>query len=214
MRITLLAIIACAVGCVDVGPGTHGETLKHYAGTVSVVFTNATPNTMCNLSMSADNSDSYGDNWLPAAGLPSGKSIEFHVQPGRYKATWNTCHHQGANPYYAGTLFRERSFEVKKDALQLFAYIADTVAPTKRAAVVAAHQMVRFEGMAISADTGRVAEKPEVVAAAAPAEPAPAHFDAKDWIDAKAAAKKPAIRPSLKRTHDMAEDARVSYRAK
>ena len=215
----LLVATACA-GCVEAGPGTHGETLKQYGGTVSMMFTNATSQAMCNLSMTADDSGSYGDNWLPDGGLPSGKSIEFHVKPGHYKATWNTCHHAGAtDPYYAGTLMHERAFDVK-DSVQLFAYVADTVAPTSRAALAAYHKVVRFEGMTIPADTGRVDERPDVAATPAAPVTVATRFDAKDWIDTKAAAaaaakkKSAKIRPSLARTHDMANDAQVGYRAK
>jgi hypothetical protein len=210
------AAAASAAGCMaEVGAGTHGVTAQQYAGSVSVVFTNATPATMCNLSMTEDGDKAYGDNWLPGK-LESGKSIELKVRPGRYKATWNTCSH-GDAPYFAGTLFRERAFDVK-DATQLFAYIPDGVAPTKRAAVAAYHAMVRFEGQVITTTTGQVAEAPEVVAkpavVAAVQPKDDGKFDAKDFVDAKAAAKKPKMRPSLVRKHDMANDAQVSYKAR
>jgi hypothetical protein len=212
MRTTILAFVALA-GCYDFEPGTHGETAKYYAGTVSVVFTNATPDAMCNLSMAADSNDVYGDNWLPAGGLASGKSMEFHIKPGRYKATWNTCHHKGQSPYYAGTLFRERAFEIK-DSTQLFAFIPDTVAPTKHASIVAHRSVVRFEGMTIGETTGRVQEEPETVASATPA-PAPSTLDIKSFVDVKAHPKKAVkLRPSVARAHDMADDARETYRSK
>jgi hypothetical protein len=213
-----LVIAGAAAGCQTStgGPGARGATMREYAGSISVVFSNATPDTMCNLQMSFEDADKFGDNWLPAGGVPSGKSIEFKVEPGKYKATWNTCKN-GDKPYYAATLTGELAMEIKEDA-QLLAYIADTVAPTKRAALVDFHAMVKFQGQAIDPNPGRVqpvervAPSTEAVAKEeAPVEPAKPTFDA-SYIDTpkakgKTATKKKTVKPSLSREHDVTRQA-------
>src|SRR5687768_12562803 len=92
---------------------SRGETAREYRGGVPVVFTNATPDRMCGLYMSFDDADAYGDNWLPAGGLAPGKSIDFQVRHGKYKARWDTCRPPSkAKPYYAATLYRELGITV------------------------------------------------------------------------------------------------------
>lgn len=192
--------------------------MREYAGPISVVFSNATPDTMCNLQMAFEDADKFGDNWLPAGGIASGKSIEFKVEPGKYKATWNTCKN-GDKPYYAATLTGELAVEISEDA-QLFAYIADTVAPTKRAGLVDFHAMVKFQGQAIDPHPERAkpvepVPTPELVAGEEPAKPkakkAKPTFDA-SYIESpktkgKSAKKKPRVKPSLSREHDVTRQA-------
>src|SRR5688572_29600069 len=86
---TLLASLLLA-GCIS-NTESHGTTAKEYAGTVPVVFINATPEKLCGLYISFDNEPEYGDNWLPEDGLPVGKQLELRVKEGTYKAKWNTC---------------------------------------------------------------------------------------------------------------------------
>jgi hypothetical protein len=151
--------------------------------------------------MAYDEKRDMGDNWLPEGGLPSGKSVEFKIRPGKYQATWSTCR-DGDATYYAGTLIADTSIEVDGQQTQLFAYIADNVAPTKRAPVLTRdYKIVKFSGQPIGpidrtappvkVDAFAVAEaslggpkatppaKTEVAAQ-------PAKFSAKGMIDPKA----------------------------
>jgi len=222
-----LVIAGATVGCQQAaavkGPGSR-TTMREYAGAISVVFSNATTDKMCNLQMSFEDTDKFGDNWLPAAGLAPGKSIEFKVAPGTYKATWNTCK-AGDKPFFAATLIGEHAFQIKEDA-QLFAYVASAVAPTKRANLVDFHAMVKFQGQEIDWNQDRVKAKavPDTIAqepteqetvAEQPAEPVKPTFD-ESYIDspkatgnktktAKTAAKtkKPLFKPTLSRDHDI-----------
>lgn len=215
----LLAVLV--TGC-SYGAGTtgnRGQTMKQHAGAVSVVFTNASPDTVCGLHLSFDGQAKHGDNWLPPEGLPSGKSVEFKVKPGKYKATWNTCT-SSQKPYYAATLVGDWAFEVK-DSTQLFAYVADTVAPTERAAPRDFYKMVKFPGQMITPGTGTAVAQRDAMsmkqdeptaANVNPNDPnarttAPASkFDAKDWVEgpSKKPGKKAAkIKPSLDRSVDV-----------
>src|SRR5262245_49130436 len=146
-------VIGCAVvgsllvsGCgFATGAESRGETLRKYRGSVTVVFTNATPDRMCGLYMSFDDADAYGDNWLPAEGLPPGKSLDVTIRPGQYKARWNTCRpDDSSKPFYAATLFRETSFAIKEPS-QLFAYVASAMAPTKLAPPRWDLKMIHFQ---------------------------------------------------------------------
>ena len=83
MTLGVVAVTGCASGA--------GQTKRELAGSIKVVFTNASPQPMCDLQMTLEQSSQFGDNWLPAGGVPSGASIEFKVKPGKYKATWSTC---------------------------------------------------------------------------------------------------------------------------
>lgn len=113
---------------------SHGVTALEYAGTVDVVVINATPETMCGLYMSFDTEPEYGDNWLPRAGLPVGKSIQFKVKPGTYKAKWNSCKDVSDAPTvtHAATLVGGTAFPIE-ESLQLYAFVSDGTPPTKRA---------------------------------------------------------------------------------
>jgi hypothetical protein len=138
-----------AAGCAS-SFDSRGATRKQYAGDLQLVFTNASPAQMCELRMSFDDTDAFGDNWLPKGGLASGKSIDFHVQPGKYKAMWSTCKDEPSSGFFAATLIQEMAITVDQET-QLFAYVADTVAPTKRAAVLSRdYRIVRFQGQAIA----------------------------------------------------------------
>jgi hypothetical protein len=212
------------VGVMLVGCGayaTHdsrGITAKEYAGTTAIVFTNASPDPMCGLFMTQDGNGKYGDNWLPGQ-LPTGKSVEFKIKPGKYKATWNTCK-QGEKPYYAGTLTHDTSFELK-EATQLFAFVADTVAPTQRAAPKDFHKLVKFPGQEVGGNP-QLASRPAPAVPTEPAEEQPKtspkaapKADMGAFIDYKAARKNMAgkhMKPkaSLKRAHDVSS-ARVGY---
>src|SRR5690349_8472554 len=101
---TLLALTLLA-GCMTAAE-SHGTTAKQYQGTVDVVIVNATPEKMCGLYMSYDNEADYGDNWLPAQGLEVGKSMQFKVKAGTYKAKWNSCKDMADAPTanYSATL--------------------------------------------------------------------------------------------------------------
>jgi hypothetical protein len=144
----------------------RGETMRLRAGSTPVVFTNATPDRMCGLYMNNEDTDDYGDNWLPKEGLASGQSIEFKVQPGKYMARWDTCTSGSKQPFYAATLWREMGFVVDQET-QLYAYVADTVSPTKRAAILGRdHKLVRFQGQQIG---GPDWNKPQPQIAAKPA---------------------------------------------
>ena len=148
-RLVLVGVAVGASGCLSVAPEPHGTTRAKYAGEVLVMFTNASPERMCGLFMTEDTEDDYGDNWLPVAGVPSGSSIELRVKPGKYKARWDTCKTGKDQPYYAATLWRETAVIVDRQT-QLYAYVADAVAPTKRAAAMGRdYRVVRFTGQAI-----------------------------------------------------------------
>lgn len=219
-----IMVVVTLVGCAPVMTESRGVTRGELAGGTELVFTNASPATMCGLHMSYDDNGQFGDNWLPAAGLPTGKSIAFKVKPGRYKATWNTCKPVGAKAYYAATLTQETSFMVT-EATQLFAYVADTVAPTRRAAMLDFHKLVKFSGQPIEplgTRTAIAAIAPTPVAAPEPVveQPAPVlpKVDLSAFIDqklvrqlkAKQKGKRVTAKASLKRAHDITT-ARVGY---
>ena len=223
MRSLLLILLVNLVGCsAFLAHESRGKTRKEHSGNTVLVFTNATSQPMCGLYIAFDHTDKFGDNWLPREGLASGKSIELQVKPGKYKATWNTCK-QGKQPYFAGTLTAETSFNVN-EATQLFAFVADHVAPTKRALPRDFHKLVKFAGQEILpfgvqpaatiAESPKPGAKPEAKAAVTPA-PAP-KVDLGAFIDHKAARKnmasKTAVKPkaSLKRVHDVV-DAKAGY---
>ena len=150
-RLLLLAAAVGMSGCVvgAASSDTRGVTRAHYAGPTTVRFTNASPDRMCGFYMTDDAEDSYGDNWLPEAGVPSGGSIDFAVKPGKYKARWDTCRNGSSRPYYAATLWREAAIKVTRET-QLYAYVSDNVPPTKRAATMGRDfNVVRFPGQAI-----------------------------------------------------------------
>jgi hypothetical protein len=220
LTVGLLLTGACAAGA----GGSRGVTHREHMGSVQVIFTNATPERMCELHMTFDEQRDMGDNWLPAGGLASGKSAEFRIKPGTYQATWSTCK-DGDKPYYAGTLIGDTSIDVGQQT-QLFTYVADTVAPTKRAPVMGRdYQVVKFSGQAIGAIAAAPAAKRDAFAAVerelgrgkAPLAAEPAKFEpfsAKDMIDPKAKKKKrAAVRPSLDRKHDVAAS-NVRYRTR
>lgn len=156
-----LAFAGAAVAlssCATTVPEPRGATYAHYAGTVQVIFTNASPDPMCGLYMSFDDDDTYGDNWLPEGGVAAGASVQFRVKSGKYKARWDTCKLGKAKPYYAATLWREMAVSVDQQT-QLYAYVADKVAPTARAATMDRdYQVVRFPGQPI--DRNPVAQPP------------------------------------------------------
>jgi hypothetical protein len=150
---TLLLVGAAAVmsGCV-LGGGvdeTRGATRALYNGAVLVKLTNATPDRLCGFYMTYDRETEYGDNWLPESGVPSGSSVDFKVKPGKYKARWDTCRDGPKKPYYAATLWRDTAVDVQQQT-QLYAFVADTVSPTKRAQVLGhGYRVVHFAGQAI-----------------------------------------------------------------
>ena len=169
--------------------------------------------------MSFEDRRDMGDNWLPADGLPSGKSIEFKVRPGKYQATWSTCK-DGDKHYYAGTLIGDTAIGVDQQT-QLFVYVADTVAPTKRAAVLTRdYKIVRFTGQPVGpidksapavADVDAFAKvEASLTRNGAPPpktdEPRFEKFSAKDMVDPKAknSKKRTVVKPSLSRKHDLA----------
>jgi hypothetical protein len=174
MRSIPLWVIALG-GCVSAAAREpRGATKLEMAGNVSLVFTNASPDPVCELSIAPDSRDDYGDNWLPPEGLASGKSADFKVKPGKYKAVWSTCRAPN-KPYYAGTMWREMAVDVA-DATQLFAYVASNVAPTSRAAPRDFHKLVRFAGQAIDPNPPKqaphIARDPgEAIATIAPPKP-------------------------------------------
>jgi hypothetical protein len=203
---------------------------------VPVLFTNASPARICSLFMSFDSEDDYGDNWLPAAGLPSGSSVELRIKPGKYKARWDTCRTGKDQPYYAATLWHETAVVVERQT-QLYAYVADAVSPTKRAAPMGRdYRVVRFAGQSIDAHP-----KPYVpgqdpapqVATPAPDElppiagfvglvvldaeqvaariPVMEKFQARDFVDQRTKQPARAPQPSLTRKHDLADSA-IEYR--
>jgi hypothetical protein len=213
--------------CASAG-GSRGVTHREHLGSVQVIFTNATPQKMCELHMSFEDQRDMGDNWLPAGGLPSGKSVEYKVKPGKYQATWNTCK-DGGDGYYAGTLIGETSIGVDQQT-QLFTYVADTVAPTKRAPVLGRdYKVVKFSGQPIGpipqtapvkVDAFAVAEanlggKTSAPPKTEPVAAKPEKFSAKGMVDPKAkrTAKREQVRPSLDRKHDVV-GSKVKYRAR
>jgi len=146
----VVSAAAVMAGCVSSASEVRGTTRAQYAGTVPLMFTNATPDRMCGLYMTDDREDAYGDNWLPEAGVPSGGSVQFRVKPGKYKARWDTCREAPAKRYFAATLWREAAVHVAQRETQLYAYVADSVAPTKRAPAMGRdHNVVRFPGQPI-----------------------------------------------------------------
>jgi hypothetical protein len=225
MRVlTSLLIATAATGCGAVATNTsHGVTRGELGGNVAVVFTNASPEKMCDLHMNVEGSDKFGDNWLAQGGLDVGKSAEFKIKPGKYKATWSTCRQGADGAWFAGTLTQETGFEVK-EATQLFAFVADTVAPTKRAAPRDFHKMVKFPGQQIGGPVVAVAPAPPVPttepiskadAKKGPAKVAETKTSMGDFIDYKSAYKNTKgkqLKPkaSVKRAHDVST-AKVGY---
>lgn len=224
LTVGLTLTTACAVGA----GGSRGVTHREHVGSTQVIFTNATPAKMCELHMTYDDKRQMGDNWLPEGGLPSGKSIEFKINPGKYQATWSTCQ-DGNKTYFAGTLTADTSIDVDGQQTQLFAYVADNVAPTKRAPVLTRdYKIVKFSGQPVGPIDRAAPVKVDAFAQAeaalggpkaAPAktEPvaAPAKFSAKGMIDPKAkrTAKRDVMKPSLNRKHDVV-GSKVKYRAR
>ncbi|MBA3499585.1 MAG: hypothetical protein M4D80_06895 [Myxococcota bacterium] len=233
LTVGLVLTGACAAGA----GSTRGVTHREHIGSVQVIFTNATPDKMCELHMTFDEQRDMGDNWLPEGGLASGKSAEFKVKPGKYQATWSTCK-DGDKPYYAGTLIGDTSINVGQQT-QLFTYVADTVAPTKRAPVLGRdYQVVRFAGQPVGpiAKSDPVAQRDAFAAfekelgrGVAPAKTEPVQFEkfsAKDMIDPKAKAtaakakgtkaktngKRAAVRPSLDRKHDIGSNGKYAIK--
>jgi hypothetical protein len=146
------AVLASGCTISTMAAERRGTTEREYRGTVPLVFTNATPDRMCGLYMSFENVDAYGDNWLPPSGLAPGKSAEFKIRPGKYKARWDTCMPPvKAQPYYAATLYREAGFKVLEPT-QLYAYVASAMAPTQLATPRWDLKMVRFQGQPIDQD--------------------------------------------------------------
>lgn len=144
MRTTLFVLLA---GCVSYTE-SHGVTAKEYRGTVAMVFTNATPEKVCGLYLSDDKAPEYGDNWLPVAGLATGKSVEFQVKPGTYKARWASCKdaHDAPTVAYSACLVDETAIDIEVPT-QLFAFVSDGTPPTKRATPRRDMQLVRFGGL-------------------------------------------------------------------
>lgn len=216
--------LVLAGGCAAGAGGSRGATYAQHAGTIQVVFTNATPHEMCELRMSYEDQKDMGDNWLPADGVASGKSVEFRVKPGRYQATWATCR-DGDDPFYAGTMIGETAIDIDQQT-QLFTYTADKVAPTKRAAVLTRdYKIVKFSGQEIGPIAKTAPVKVDAFAAAeaslsssAPPKPAaeqaekPEKFSAKGMIDPKARRTAKAVKPSLARKHDVS--GKTKYRAR
>jgi hypothetical protein len=228
----VLAVLASGCALSTTTGESRGVTRKQLAGTASLVFTNATPDTMCGLRIQQDGSKGYGDNWLPRGGLPSGKSIDLQVKPGTYMATWNTCKQTGRS-YFAATLTSETAFTIKddRDSKQLFAYVAGNEAPTKYAGARAFHAMVKFQGQPIGDGLpAPVIAKPKFVmmaaidtpqaATALTAPPPVQKVDLSEFIDRQAVAKlvvkraktppKAPVRASLARGLDIANQ-QVGY---
>lgn len=216
----LLVVALLASGCAVQTAGSRGVTRAEYRGGIKVVFTNASPVKMCELRMSSDAQPDYGDNWLPERGLASGASLELHVAPGRYKAMWSTCSGGSKDGYYAATLWHETAVAISGD-VQLYAYVADGVSPTKHARLLGVdYTVVRFQGQAIgpivaaNAHPARAGEDAEPVTAAATVPVA--KLGAASFIDpaaAKQAHHAKAMHASLARTHDVAGDS-VAYHAR
>ncbi len=240
--VSAAAAAAVMSGCVLSAQSAEprGVTRARHAGTVPVMFTNATPDRMCGLYMTDDREDDYGDNWLPEAGVPSGGSVQFRLKPGKYKARWDTCKQGTDKPYFAATLWREAAVTVQRET-QLYAYVADAVAPTKRAAAMGRdHHVVRFPGQAIdpipqaqpqrpqqvalraasneppqiAGFIGRVVLSAEIVAQMAAEPEVPAEtFNAREFVDAGARTGAPPakVKPWLNRKHDLSASG-VEYR--
>lgn len=201
-----------ASGCAVHAAGSRGVTRAEYQGGVKVMFTNASPVAMCELRMSSDAQPEYGDNWLPERGLASGASLELHVRPGTYKAMWSTCPVKGG--YYAATLWHDTAVEISSD-VQLYAYVADGVAPTKHARPLGVdYTVVRFQGQAIGPIVANIEHpKRAVDDSAQAAAPVPAaKLGAAAFIDPAAAkqARGHKMRASLGRSHDTTSDT-VAY---
>ena len=218
MRNTLV-IALLASGCAVSIHSSHGVTRAEYQGGVKVVFTNASPVKMCELRMSSDAQPDYGDNWLPERGLASGASLKLNVRPGTYKAMWSTCPTGAKDGYYAATLWHETAVEISNDT-QLYAYVAEHVAPTKRAPLLGVdYTVVRFQGQAIGPIAMETAHPaaPDAEASVAAAPQPVAKFGASAFIDPAAAKKahvtRTATRPSLRRTHDVSSDS-VAYHSR
>lgn len=142
----LLLLSLLAAGCIS-NAESHGVTAKEYAGTVPVVFINATPEKLCGLYISYDREPEYGDNWLPAEGLPVGQSIELRVKDGTYKAKWNTCKdvRDVGSLNYSATLMGGTAIPIT-EPLQLYAFVSDGTPPTKRAVPRPRLKLVKFIG--------------------------------------------------------------------
>lgn len=205
MRGALLLVSIVSAGCFG-----HQTNRARVAGSTVVVVTNATPIKLCELQLAPADDPGFGDNWLGARGLASGQSLEVKLKPGTYKATWTSCK-QGDAPYYAGVLIDAKAFEITGTS-QLFAYVADKVAPTRRAPVRPHHALIRFQGQQLGG-TAPVDDDAADDASVATAEPEPA-ADLTGFIDRRAArdAKRGRTRPkaSLGRVHDLA-DGRSGY---
>jgi hypothetical protein len=143
MRYVLALLLAGCISNVE----SHGTTAKEYAGTVPVVFINATPEKVCGLYISYDTEQDYGDNWLPGDGLDVGGSVELKVKEGTYKAKWNTCKdvRNVGSVNYAATLVGGTAFPIT-EPLQLYAFVSDGTPPTKRAVPRPRMKMVKFIG--------------------------------------------------------------------
>lgn len=234
-----VGISGCVVGAES--SETRGVTRAQYTGPVTVKFTNASPDRMCGFYMVDDAEDSYGDNWLPEAGVPSGGSIDFRIKPGKYKARWDTCR-SGAKPFYAATLWRETAVQVQHET-QLYAFIADNVPPTKRAPTMGRdYAVVRFPGQMIDPSTRPGEPREQQVALRASDEvPQIAGFiglvmlnaeqvarlfpeaddklNARDLVDpnakrpaARPGDKQPPEKPSLSRKRDLSNGGGIEYR--
>jgi hypothetical protein len=209
IHVSLIAMFA-ATGCYSTMKEPRGVTRASYAGTTRLVFTNATPARMCNLAISSDTDAAYGDNWLPEDGLASGASLELRVQPGTYKATWSTCRDDVTQPFYAGTLYRELAFSLDRQEAQLYAFVADSVAPTKRAPVLGRQfELVAAAGQMIDPKRASIAAVPShaerrLLEGHVPATATTStKIDLHDCIDpalAKASAKKRSAKAKTKRT--------------
>jgi hypothetical protein len=145
MRTLLLSLLLA--GCIS-NAESHGTTAKEYAGTIPVVFINATPERLCGLYISYDNEPDYGDNWLPEGGLPIGQSLELQVKDGTYKAKWNTCKdvRDVGSVNYSATLVGGTAIPIT-EPLQLYAFVSDGTPPTKRGVPRPHLKMVKFIGM-------------------------------------------------------------------
>jgi hypothetical protein len=165
-RFLLAGATALLSGCVAGASSSEsrGSTRARYAGAVPVMLTNATPGKMCGLYMTDDIEADYGDNWLSDDGLPSGSSVTFRVKPGKYKARWDTCPEGSKPSYYAATRWREAAITVQRET-QLYAFVADSVSPTRRAQVMGRnYDVVQFPGQII--DPGQPSQPPAAAAAA------------------------------------------------
>ena len=219
MRNTLV-IALLASGCAAQIHSSHGVTRAEYRGGVHVVFTNASPVKMCELRMSSDAQPDYGDNWLPDGGLASGASLKLNVRPGTYKAMWSTCPTGSKDGYYAATLWHDTAVELSNDT-QLYAYVAEKLAPTKRAPLLGVdYTVVRIQGQAIgpiAVATAHPDASPDADATAVDHPQPVAKFGAAAFIDPAATKKshraRTATRPSLRRTRDVGTDS-VAYRSR